>query len=380
MPRKRTSTGPLSVGIAGLGRSGWSIHAAALKNMGEMYRIAAVADPDEARRDEAMAAHGCRAYGDAQELAGDDELDMVIVATPNLFHAAHALAALEAGKHVLCEKPFGFTTGDVDAMIRAAKKSKVVLQPFQQRRYEADFQKVKEVCESGLLGRITFIRIAWHGFKRRWDWQTSRAFGGGELYNNGPHPLDHALELFGPSKPRVWCQLNRWLNSGDAEDEVRIILSGDGAPTIQIELTATTAFPQERWHVCGTGGGLRGGGEKLEWKWVDWSAHPERPQEVRPTPDRSYNGEALQWNEDSWQANGGGDAGAGAAPSQGPVSELYAGLFRAIREGAPQTITPQSVRRRVQVLQECYKQSGISFPPGARVASRRPQVLAPNNT
>lgn len=357
---------PIRVGIAGLGRSGWNIHAKVLSGMADRYGITAVADVDPARCDEARTVHDCHTYNDIAALARDEQVELVVVATPNRFHAEHALQALEAGKHVVCEKPFGFTTGDVDAMIAAAQRSGVVLQPFQQRRYEPDFGKVKALCDSGLLGRITFIRIAWHGFKRRWDWQTSRAWGGGELYNNAPHPLDHALELFGPSEPRVWCELRRWLNSGDAEDEVRILLSGTDAPTIQIELTATTAWAQERWHVCGTAGGLRGGNDRLDWRWVDWAALPARPLDTRPTPDRGYNTEPLPWQEDFWQAAGPADRGAGAAPAQQPAIDLYSDLWRTIRQNAPQVITPQAVRRRVAVLQQCYQQTGTPFPQGAR--------------
>ncbi|MBV9470911.1 MAG: Gfo/Idh/MocA family oxidoreductase [Abitibacteriaceae bacterium] len=358
---------PIRVGIVGLGRSGWSIHQQTLKDLKDRYEIVAVADVLAARLEEAQDAHGYRTYSDLAQLVSDDEVELVVVATPNRFHASHALQALEAGKHVVCEKPFGFTVADVDAMIAASQKHGVVLQPFQQRRYEPDMRKVKEICESGLLGDITFIGIAWHGFKRRWDWQTSRAFGGGELYNNGPHLIDHALDLFGAAEPQVaWCELRRSLNSGDAEDEVRIILSGDNAPTVQVELTATTAFPQERWHVCGTSGGLRGDGDKLVWRWVDWSQMPPRPQDLQPTPDRSYNSEELKWQEASWERGGQADAGAGAAPAQQPVVELYHDLWRTIREGTPQVITPQSVRRRVAVLEECYRQSGVPFPEGAR--------------
>lgn len=362
-----TNTQAIRVGMAGLGRSGWGIHCQTLSGMAEQFQVVAVTDIDAARCNEAQTAFDCRVHDSVESLVADADVDLVVVATPNRFHAPHALMALEAGKHVVCEKPFGFTVGDVDAMIKASQKSGVVVQPFQQRRYEPDFRKVKEICDSGILGEITFIRIAWHGFKRRWDWQTARSFGGGELYNNGPHLIDHAMELFGPAEPQVWCDLRHSLNSGDVEDDVRFILRSDNSPTVQVELTATTAFSQERWHICGTSGGLRGDGDKLTWRWVDWSQMPPRPQDLQPTPDRSYNSEKLEWHEDSWQRGGIADSGAGAAPAGQPVVDLYRDLWRTIREGAPQVITPQSVRRRVAVLQKCYEQSGIPFPEGANL-------------
>lgn len=357
------SKSPITVGISGFGRSGCNIHADAMALIPDKFAVKAVFDPLEERRKDIP--EGAKGYATFEELLSDPEIEMIVVASPNKYHASQARAALAAGKHVLCEKPFGFTTKDVDAMIAEAKKSGRVLQPFQQRRFEPDFQKVLEVCRSGRLGKITYIRIAWHAFTRRWDWQTLREFGGGQLYNNGPHPLDHALELFGPSEPEVWCELRRSLASGDAEDEVQITLRGKDAPTIQVELRATAAYPDDRWFICGTAGGLRGNTGRLDWKWVDWSSMPERPVDPRPTEGRSYNSEKLTWNEESWTPAGPADAGAGAAPAMKPTMELYHKLWDTIREGQPQEITPEVVRRRVAVLEACYRQCGIPFPEGA---------------
>jgi predicted dehydrogenase len=82
------------------------------------------------------------------------------------------------------------------------------------------------------------IRIAWHGFKRRWDWQTLNEFGGGDLSNTGPHVIDHALQLLGEADPIVMCDLRNVLSSGDAEDHIKITLKAPGAPVVDIELTA----------------------------------------------------------------------------------------------------------------------------------------------
>lgn len=354
---------PIRVGIAGFGRSGCDIHAKALALIPELYTVKTVFDPLPARQT-GFPQPGLVARASFEELIADPDIELVVVASPNKWHARQVRAALVAGKHVLCEKPFGFTTADADAMIAAAKSAGRVLQPFQQRRYEADFRKVREICESGLLGKITHIRIAWHGFGRRWDWQTLRAFGGGQLYNNGPHLIDHALELFGPGEPDIWCDFKNSLSSGDAEDEFKVILRGKNAPTIQLELLATAAYANERWRICGTAGGLRGNADRLDWKWVDWSALPARPADDRPTPDRGYNSEQLTWSEDSWTPAAQADTGAGAAPAQQPVLDLYTDLWKTIREGAPQVITPEAVRRRVAVMEACYRQLGVPFPEG----------------
>jgi predicted dehydrogenase len=245
-------------------------------------------------------------------------------------------------------------------MLKAAAKAKKIIAPFQQRRFEKDFLKVKEVIDSGILGEIVHIRICWQGFKRRWDWQTSRAYAGGALNNNGPHPLDHAAVLFGEGKPEVWAQAKNYLCSGDAEDHLKVILNGKNKPTVEIELTDVWAYPQERWIIAGTRGGLHGTEQKLEWKWVDFSKMPERTLSMESTPDRSYNSEKLEWQTATWQPEGPAQAsGAGAAPPVDAVNTFYQGLFQTIRNHQPLAIPPQEIKKRVALLEVIRKKAGI---------------------
>lgn len=351
----------IRVGISGLGRSGWSIHASALRTIPQKFKVVAVTDPIRERAEQAKRELGATPHESFEKLIADPAVELVVVAPPNPLHASQARQALQAGKHVLCEKPFGLTTADVDAMIAASVAAKRVLQPFQQRRFEPDFRKVKEICDSGLLGEIEFVRICWHAFKRRWDWQTMREKSGGTMNNNGPHLIDHALELFGGDQEpaEVWCDMKRCLCSGDAEDHFKLVLRGPGRPTVEVELSDVYAYAQDRWLVCGTRGGLRGDGNKLEWKWVDFSKMPPRPVDPNSTPDRSYNSEKLEWQTGSWVPAQAADTGSGAAPAPAPVLELYDGLYAAIREGKPQVITPQAVRKRVAILERARKASGF---------------------
>ncbi len=334
----------VSVGVAGLGRSGWNIHAEALKKLPQHFRIVAAMDVDAARRAEAEATFGCRSYDSFEALVADDDLELVVVATPNRLHTEHAIAAMRAGRHVVVEKPFALTPEDADRTIAVASEVRRVVAPFQNRRYEPHFQKVQEVIDSGILGRIVEIRIVWHSFTRRWDWQTLKEFGGGLLNNNGPHLLDQALELFGPAEPDVTVDLQNALSSGDAEDHVKLMLRAPDAPTIDIELTAVCAYPQDRWLVMGTAGGLRGSTTKLEWKWVDWSTMPERPVERVPTSDRTYNSEALSWSEDAWE---------GVEDGSREHLRFYEDLHATLQSGAPLVITPESVRRQMKIIHTC---------------------------
>ena len=352
---------PIKVGIIGFGRSGCGIHANGIEKMRDRFTICAICDEIPERRTHESFPEA-KQYAKAEDLLADKEVELVVVATYNYSHAKYAIMALDAGKHVLCEKPFGYNTDDVDAMIAAAKRNNRILQPFQQRRYEEDFQKVLEICKSGVLGKIKYVRISWPGFCRRWDWQTSRAFGGGQLYNNGPHLFDHGMELFGNAKPQVKSILRNSMSSGDAEDEFNVTIYGEDAPQVDLIISATNAFPQDRWLICGTAGTLHGGTNKLEWKYVDWSKYPEHPLDTVPLEGRKYCSEKLDFITETWEPETVADSGAGAAPAPKPVKALYDTLFDAIRNGKPQAITPEDIRKRIAVMQEVYKQNNIPFP------------------
>jgi predicted dehydrogenase len=326
--------------------------------MPDRYRVVAVTDTDTARRDACAAELGGTAHADIDALVADPGVELVVVATPNYLHAPCAVRALEAGRHVVCEKPFDLTVADVDAMIGAASASSarlgrpVVLSPFQNRRYEESFRVVRDVLRSGRIGRAVHIRMAYHGFGRRWDWQTLQKFGGGQLNNNAPHPLDQALELLAdhgvsdPAQIDVWADLRNTLSSGDAEDHVRLTLrapSVPDAPTIDIEFTAACPYAQDQWLVMATAGGLRGTGKELKWKWVDWSALPDRPVSEVSTPDRSYNREDLPWQEETHTCTD--------SFGDWPLA-FYNDLYATLRQGTPLPITPEQVRKRIAIIEK----------------------------
>jgi predicted dehydrogenase len=335
------------VGIAGLGRSGWNIHAKTLLPLKDKFQIVAVADSSAERVAEAVAACQCRAYENVDGLLNDEEIDLLVVATPNHLHTQHAIGALQRGKHVVCEKPFAVSTADADRTIDVGRQTGRIVAPFHNRRYEAHLQQVCRVIASGVLGEVLQIRITWHSFGRRWDWQTLKEFGGGSLNNNGSHLLDHALQVFGEGEPSIFADVRHTsMTSGDADDHLKVVLYGKGHPTVDCELTNAAAYIQDRWHIMGTSGGLRGTTDKLEWKWVDFAKMPPRPVERTPPSGRSYNSEKLDWKTETW-----------TAPADLPpvAAQFYKDLFETIRNDKPLVITPQSIRRLIRVIEECQK-------------------------
>jgi len=340
----------VKVGVAGLGRSGWDIHVSMIRQLPEKYQIVAVADLLPERREEAATQIGCRTYDNFDQLLEDAEVELVVVAVPSYLHSEYAIKALKAGKAVVCEKPMATSLEKADEMIAVAKVTGSTLAPFQNRRYSPDFREVRRVIDSGVLGRIVTIRLAYHAFKRRWDWQTLQEFGGGSLNNTCPHPIDRALALMGDKTPQVFCKRDRVLTLGDADDYVKIVLSAEGAPTIEIEVTDNVAYPQPAWFVAGTRGGLSGSTKKLDWRFVRQQEFPPREVDKRSPPDRGYNKEDLVWHEGSW------DLASDETPGE---LGYYIDLYDCLTKGAPLPIDLQTVRRQMWVMEECRRQAPL---------------------
>ena len=334
----------VKVGIAGLGRSGWNLHADALSRLPEHYTVAAAMDLSEQRRSEANTRFGCPTFGVFADLANAD-VDLIVVATPSPFHAEHAIAALQAGKHVLVEKPLASSVAEVDAMISAARAADKVLTVGQNYRYHGDFRTISEVMASGKLGGIVQIRVAVHQFSRRWDWQTLRANNGGIMTNHGAHVLDWLLLHLEDDDPEVFCHLvNTPLYAGDADSHAKIIIRPRYGPLLDIELTHSNAYPQANYTVMGTQGSLSGTRQNLRWKYFVPGNERVLELDTTPTADRSYNREDLTFTEESAVLTD---------TFSGGWLQLYRDLYGTLRENEPLKITPESVRKQIYIFSKC---------------------------
>ncbi|MBV7335616.1 Gfo/Idh/MocA family oxidoreductase [Chloroflexi bacterium TSY] len=340
-----TSQGRINVGIAGLGRSGWGIHANAFPHLPEHFQVVAVCDPDTERQKEAVERFDCLAYSDYADLVADKAVELMVIATPSHLHASDAVAAMQSGKHVIVEKPMASDLAGADEMIAVAKETGQILTVNQNRRYSADFVKVQEVIASGVLGRIVEVRINAGGFSRRWDWQTLKEYGGGALNNTGAHFIDMGMLLLDDPEPTVFCHMESTpVYAGDADSHVKVILKPKSGPLVEINITHVCAYPQQTWLVMGTQGSMVCQGKEARWKYFDPAEAPPLVLDTTPTVDRSYNREELPWKEESVEL---------INDSAGEVQNLYRSIFASIREGAPLAVTPESVRHQIAVLEKC---------------------------
>jgi len=352
------SNNTLKVGIIGQGRSGRYIHSAQLALMPGFYEIAAIADGMADRRGRAAAEFGCRVYETYTEMAEREQLDLVVNASPSELHFPITLDLLNKGINVLCEKPLAKTVQEVDQLIAAAERSGSVLAVFQQSRYMPAFAKIREIIDSGVLGRIVQIDITNNNFARRWDWQTLQRMNGGNLLNTGPHPVDQALQLFGfDAMPQITCVMDRANTFGDAEDYVKVLMRGPGRPTIDLEISSCSVYPRDKFIVQGTNGGLRGNNDRLEWKYFKPEEAPPQQLTDKPLVDQhgnpAYCSEALVWYEDSWSR----ELPEGTNEFAHMTEQLYLMLHRTLTTGVPLEVTPQQVRRQMEVMEECRAQN-----------------------
>ena len=345
--------------ILGQGRSGRDIHGAYLKQVPEQYKIVAVSDLEEKRRKRAEEEYGCESYEDYREILKRDDIDLIINALPSYLHVPVTLEALNADFNVLCEKPLARKVEEVDMLIDAAKRSGKVFAIFQQSRFAPYFRQVRKLIDSGVLGRIVQISIAFNGFSRRWDWQCVQKNYGGNLLNTGPHPLDQALQLFGTDiMPEVYCVMDRCNTFGDAEDYVKLLLRGKNRPLIDLEISSCCAYPCFTYNIQATRGGLIGTMTHIDWKYFKEEEAPKQQLILEPLekPDGTpaYCGEELKWYEESWDI-----------PDeeknlfQTMAKAFYNMLYKTLTEGAPLEVTPLQVRQQIAVIEECHRQNPL---------------------
>ena len=275
----------IRVGILGLGRAGRTMHVPELALFPESFEIKAGCDHTPDRLTNLPDGfQNAKLYSKYEDMLADPELDLINVATRNYDHTPHALMALEAGKAVVVEKPFAMTEEQGRALLEASKKYPNRIFLRSNRRFEPVFLQIMEIIKSGLLGKLSMIKLHRHpGFVRRFDWQTLTEFHGGLFNNWGPHYVDQALQMLGCPVKDVWCHLGHSVSGGDADDEIKLVLTGEDGCLVDIEISTSLTLPDRIYELRGNRGTLvlPLSEEYLHLKYLDPSTKFERLDGVR---------------------------------------------------------------------------------------------------
>jgi len=199
---------------------------------------------------------GLVAYEKLEDFLADQSFDMVLVATPNNFHKPMTIAALEAGKHVICEKPVAMNIDDFDEMHATSKKTGKLFTVHQNRRWDKDFLIVKKAIETGLVGkpytiesRIMGQNGVMHG------WRAYKVAGGGMVFDWGVHMIDQLLWMIKEPVAEVYANLHM-VKTPEVDDYFKTIIRFQSGLSTQIEVGTYNLERLPRWYVCGDGGAL----------------------------------------------------------------------------------------------------------------------------
>jgi predicted dehydrogenase len=263
---------PLRFAVIGVGAGVFSMHFPAIKQ--PFVDLVGVCDIREEIGQQRAAMLGAPFFADYRQMVGELKPDVAVVITPHYCHAEIAIHCLEAGCHVLVEKPMALEVAEADAMIAAARKSGRLLAVNFQHRQRPEVRAARKLIQNGRLGKLQRLNMvtpwprsaAYYGqasWRATWPGE-----GGGVLMNQAPHDLDLVCHLMGrPDGVVAWTRTD--LHKVEVEDTATALLSWNNGATGYLHVSTAEAGPREEIEIVGTGGILKIGMGTLKFNEYD---------------------------------------------------------------------------------------------------------------
>jgi predicted dehydrogenase len=244
---------PMRAGLIGYGFSGKTFHAPLITSVAGL-ELATVASSDAAKVHADLP--DVAVEPDALAVVNSDAIDLVVVATPNDTHAPIARAAIEAGKHVVVDKPFTLDMAEARELIALAERKGVLLSVFHNRRWDSDFLTIRQAIADGLVGNVTHFESHIDRFRPqvRDRWRERGGAGSGLWFDLGPHLVDQALQLFG-LPDRVQVNLAKQRTGGMSDDWAHAVLDY-GERRVILHASMLSAGGSARFVVHGNAGSV----------------------------------------------------------------------------------------------------------------------------
>ena len=248
----------IGVGIVGygpFGGMGYTHGLAATETDGLAF--VGVCDSNDERRLAAMVDFPTvQGHVDLASLSKADDVDVVIVATPPLFHASIALELLRAGKHVVVEKPMCLTVADGEELLAVSAEVGRTITVHQNRRWDGDFLALRRAIDTGLLGEVFNMETFVGSFEHpcRW-WHSDETFSGGAVYDWGSHHIDWILRIFGsrPQRVRAISHKRVWRDVANA-DQIDVHMRWDDGREARFIQSDVAGIRKPKFYVQGTSG------------------------------------------------------------------------------------------------------------------------------
>ena len=289
---------------------------------------------------------------DPAGLIADPDIDLIVISTPNYSHFPLAEAALEAGKHVVIDKPFTVTLEEADALIALTRDRERMLTVFHNRRWDGDFLTVRKLLESGRLGEVMRYEAHWDRFRPaiKPGWKEEAGPGTGVLGDLGPHLIDQALLLFGPPDA-VTGDLERQ-RADTAVDDYFALTFSYGKRRVILTSSLLAAAPRPRFGLYGTGGSF-----------VKYGLDPQEPQaQAGLSPrDPGFGVEGEAWHGVLTLADGTSER----IPTEcGCYLAFYEGVAASILDGAPVPVDPADARAGLAIIDGVRAAAAATPPAG----------------
>jgi scyllo-inositol 2-dehydrogenase (NADP+) len=240
--------------IVAYGYAGRSLHAPLIA-LEPRLKVSAVVARDPARRE--LAAHelGAKTYASLDEcLRADASIQLVVVATPHDSHASIAIDALNAGRHVVVDKPLCLSMSECDAMLDAARRANRVLTVYQNRRFDGDAFTLRRLLDAGELGELRWLELNWnrHGLSKKSAWRNDARLGGRPI-DLGAHLFDRAVSIFDGDAVQdvVVRKQHDWPDAPVASSALVTIAFASGR-TCVIDVGSMTRYPKPQIVAVGT--------------------------------------------------------------------------------------------------------------------------------
>jgi scyllo-inositol 2-dehydrogenase (NADP+) len=338
----------LRVGIAGYGLAGSVFHAPLIAATPGL-RIAAIVTTNPERRERAAREHPeARVVGALDEMLG--QVDLVVVATPNIDHAPAARAALAAGADVVVDKPLAVTAAEGGELVAEAERAGRLLTVFQNRRWDGDFLTVRRLMGEGALGTVTRFESRFERWRPQvapgaWRERGNPREGGGLLLDLGSHLVDQARLLFGHPRS-VYAEVERRRDGAAADDDVFIALGHENGVRSHLWASAVAPHLGPRFRVLG-----------LEAAYVKDGLDPQ--EDALAGGARPGDSDWGREPQDRWGRLWAGESQRPVETEPGAYETLYAGVAAAIREGAPPPVDPADSVAALEVLEAAARSAEI---------------------
>lgn len=295
---------------------------------------------------------GVDVASEPESLIGDSDIDLVIVASPNATHFTYAKMALEAGKHVVVEKPFVNRVQEADELIALAARNNRLLSVFHNRRWDNDFLTVQKCVDEGMLGDIYYYEAHYDRFRPQVSdkWKEHDLAGSGVLYDLGPHLIDQAIQLLGLPQT-ISAEILKQRPGAQAPDYFHLIL-GYGQRRVVLHASCLVKNPGPRFQVHGNKGSL-----------IKYGLDPQEEdlkRGIRPG-DPGWGKDKAEWRA---QLTLGQELSVQTRLETIPGSyeSYYAGIHDAIITGGPEPVMAPEARNVIKVIEyaiESHRQQRV---------------------